>query len=282
MNPFASPEIQCLPKKENRVSDRRDITNRIDQYLRFNFYRTEGYISRLDAVIFRALIAGQVEHGHKGSLAEIGVHYGRSFFLLASGRSGSERCLAVDLFEDDALYTNREGVGRSGGFRSNFRKYRFELSEDEIVKRSSLELSSEEILSRVGRIRFFSIDGGHMYEHVANDLRLAGAVLTHEGIISLDDMFSPLWPEVAIATFDWIRMVDNRFVPFLATRDKLYLCGRDYAPFYRAMVYNDKDLRSKVLRKISVLSHEVVVLIPSVASKVADRVVRSLFSFAQV
>ena len=262
------------------MGDGQDIKHRIDRYLRFNFYRTEGYISRLDAVIFRDIIAGQIEHGVKGSLAEIGVHYGRSFFLLASGRFGSEKCLAVDLFEDDALHTNRQGIGRLGGFRRNCQKYRFDFSEDEIVKRSSLELSAEEVLRRVGPVRFFSIDGGHMYEHVANDLRLAAEVLTQDGVICLDDIFSPLWPEVAIATFDSIRMDDNRFVPFLATRDKLYLCDSKYAPLYRGMINDDKWLSSKVFRRISILSHDVIVVLPSVASKIVDRA-GSLLSIAR-
>ena len=134
------------------------IENNIDRYLRFNFYRTEGYMSRLDGLVFRELVAGQTKRGIKGSLAEIGVHYGRSFFLLALGRSGSEKSLAVDLFEDDALHTNPQGIGRLGGFMRNCHRYRVGLSEDEILQGSSLEISAEEIVRRVGKVRFFSID----------------------------------------------------------------------------------------------------------------------------
>jgi hypothetical protein len=264
------------------MKDYRHIKKRIDRYLRFNFYRTDGLISRLDALIFRELVTGQVKQGVRGSLVEIGVHYGRSFFLLALGRSGSEKALAVDLFEDDALHTNREGIGRFGGFRNNCRKYRFDFSEAEILKSSSLEISAEEILGRVGEVRFFSIDGGHTYEHVANDLRLAEKVLTRDGVICLDDMFSALWPEVAIATFDWLRAADNRFVPFLATKEKLYLCDSDYASFYLAMMRDDEELNSRVFRSISLLSHEAIVLLPSLTSKVIDRAIASLFSIGRL
>ena len=253
----------------------------MDRYLRFNFYRTLGYISRLDALIFRELIGGQIERGMTGSLAEIGVHYGRSFFLLALGRSGSEKCLAIDLFEDDALHTNADGIGRFGGFRKNLRKYRFNLSEEEILKGSSLELSAEEILSRVGPVRFFSIDGGHMYENVENDLRLAEEVLISEGVIVLDDVFSPLWPEVSIATFDWLRKAGNRFVPFLETKDKLYVCDSKYAALYRRTIYDNQALNSRMYRKIFVLSHEVAFLMPSVTAKVADRAAGTLLALAR-
>ena len=76
----------------------------IDRYLRLNFYKIEGYMDRLDANLFRELIVAQIKSGIVGSLVEIGVHYGRSFFVLASGRSGTEKSLGVDLFEDDDLY----------------------------------------------------------------------------------------------------------------------------------------------------------------------------------
>jgi hypothetical protein len=263
------------------MSSSRDVIHAIDRYLRFNFYRTTGYISRIDATIIRDLIAGQIEQGIKGSLAEIGVHYGRSFFILALGRTESEKSLAVDLFEDDALHKSRNGIGRFGGFKNNLRRFGFDVSEGEIVKGSSLDLTAEEILSRVGRVRLFSIDGGHMYEHVANDLRLAADVLVEEGVIAMDDMFTALWPEVPIATFDWIRAADNRFVPFLATKDKLYLCDSKFVPFYRAKIMENKRLSARVVRNISVFSQEVLVLSPSATSKVINRGIDSLLSIGR-
>ena len=259
------------------MSDYQHIKRRIGRYLGFTFYRIEGYSSRSDAVIFQELIAWQVYQGIHGSLAEIGVHHGRSLFLLALGRSGSEKCLGVDLFEDDALYTSRRGIGQFAAFGSNCRRYQFNFTEDEIIKGNSLELNAQEIVSRVGKIRFFSIDGGHMYEHVTNDLRLAAEVLTPEGIICLDDVFSALWPEVAIATFDWIRTVNNRFVPFVATKHKLYLCHSNCASLYLAMIREDKALNSKLI-STSIFSNEVIVLFPTVTSRVVDRAVDSLFS----
>lgn len=255
-----------------------DVRRNMNRYLNLNFYRTEGFIDRLDAIIFREIIAGQVKHEVKGSLVEIGVHYGRSFFLLALGRTHSEKCLAIDLFEDDALHTNREGIGRFGGFRKNCRRYQYALSENEILKGSSLTLSAGEILERAGEARFFSIDGGHMYEHVMNDLRLAERVLTRQGVICLDDMFSALWPEVAAATFDWMREPSQRFVPFLATKDKLYVCDSACAPLYMSMVRERKELSARAFRSMSLFSHQVLVLLPSVTSRVADRMIGAMFS----
>jgi hypothetical protein len=250
----------------------------INQFLRWNFYRTEGYINRLDAVIFREIIAAQTDKAIHGALAEIGVHYGRSFFLLAKGRSSNEKSLAMDLFEDDELHTNKQGIGRFGGFRTNCQKYGFTFSPDEIWKGSSLEASPAEIIRRVGQVRFFSIDGGHMYQHVTSDLALVEQVLASAGVISLDDVFNPLWPEVSIASFDWLRNVNGRFVPFLATQGKLYVCRPEYSPLYQEIITSNKWLASAISRKISVLSHPVLVLSPSIASRVAQRLLEKAFA----
>jgi hypothetical protein len=258
-----------------------EIRESINQFLRWNFYRTEGHINRLDAVLFREIIAAQIGDAIHGSLAEIGVHYGRSFFLLAKGRSAGEKSLAIDLFEDDELHTNREGIGRFGGFRANCQRYGFTLSSDEIWKGSSLEASAEEIIRRVGPVRFFSIDGGHMYAHVTNDLSLAQEVMVAGGVICVDDIFNPLWPEVPIATFDWLRKMNCRFVPFAATSGKLYICQREYNSFYQAVIKRDKWLASAAFRTTTVLDHPLLVLLPSITSRVAQRLIEKLFSVSK-
>lgn len=259
------------------ISDRAgdSVRKNIDAYRRLNFYRTVGYMASLDALIWRELIVAQTEHGVQGSLAEIGVHHGRSFFILASGRFASEKCLAVDLFEDDPPLAQSHR-GREAGFRNNCRKYGYDISDGELIKGNSLNISPAEIITRVGYVRFFSIDGGHMYEHVANDLRLADTAAANGAIICLDDMFSPLWPEVSIAAFDWLRASGSRFVPFLATADKLYLCDVHYPAKYREIISNSPTLKPRVRRDISLLSRNVVVLTSSLRVKLLDRIAATL------
>jgi hypothetical protein len=48
------------------MTDHDHISRGFDGYLRFNFYRTEGYMGRLDALVFRKLIAGQPIRESKG------------------------------------------------------------------------------------------------------------------------------------------------------------------------------------------------------------------------
>jgi hypothetical protein len=254
---------------------------KMNDYLRWNYYRTEGFLHRLDAFIMREIVAGQIQHQIHGSLAEIGVHYGRSFFLLAAGRADGEKSLAIDLFEDDDLHKNPHGLSRSLGFTVNSLKYGVAFSHEEILKGSSLEISAEEITRRVGPVRLFSIDGGHMYRHVENDLALAENAMVAGGVICVDDAFTPLWPEVAMATFDWLRASAGRFVPFLSTPDKLYICRPEYVQFYDDIIKQDEWLASRIYRTISLLEHPVLVLSSSPAVKAAEHLVTKVFSLGK-
>jgi Methyltransferase domain len=262
------------------MNEHQQARERMSRYLRWNYYQTEGYLHRLDAMIIREIVAGQIKNEIHGSLAEIGVHYGRSFFLLATGRSKAEKSLAIDLFEDDDLHKSRQG-GRFLGFKANSLKYGFALSQDEILKSSSLEISPSEIVKRVGPVRLFSIDGGHMYKHVAHDLALAERVLVAGGVICIDDAFTPLWPEVAIATFDWLRAAIGRFVPFMSTAGKLYVCRPEYVDFYCGIIKQDKGLASRIFRTVHVLEQPVLVLSSSITSKVTEHLIAKLFSLGR-
>ncbi len=271
-------QVQTAGEIQGGIQAALIVRSHIDAYLRTKFYDVEGYMNRLDAFVFRELLVGQVKSGISGSLAEIGVHYGRSFFILAAARSGAEKSLGMDLFEDDALYKNPQGIGRLEGFNLHSRKLGFAFSDGEILKGSSLELQPADILSRVGPVRFFSIDGGHMYEHVANDLALAEKVMVEGGIISVDDILTPFWPEVPIATFDWLRSTSSQFVPFLITKEKLYFCHRASASLYLSLLDADQSLKSSRVRSITLLGHAVAVLFPTSSATRAERFKNALVS----
>jgi hypothetical protein len=78
-----------------------------------------------------------------------------------------------------------------------------------------------------------------MHQHVTNDLLLGEKVMVTGAVICMDDIVSPLWPEVSIATFDWLRSGACPFVPFLITNAKLYICDCEYANYYRSLVDSD-------------------------------------------
>jgi hypothetical protein len=194
-------------------------------------HRVSGYLRNPDATIIAALLDWQEKIGTQGHLCEIGVHHGRLFLMLALSRQINEKALAIDLFEDDGINLGQDGqAGRSGAMVRNAGKLGIELSASEILKGSSLDLTPEDILERTGGpIRFFSVDGGHMFHHVENDMRLAHRCLAADGIIAADDFFFLKWPEVSFAVYDFMRATPE-VIPVFATNRKLYLANRAFAP----------------------------------------------------
>ena len=66
----------------------------------FHDLRTiNGYIDPPDALVFLSILESQQERDLKGGLAEIGVFFGRSYFLMRKITAPEEKVLAIDLFD---------------------------------------------------------------------------------------------------------------------------------------------------------------------------------------
>src|SRR5262249_15983947 len=74
-----------------------------------------------------------------------------------------------------------------------------------------------------GRVRLFSVDGGHTVAHVVNDLSIAQEVLVSSGIVLLDDFLGPMWPSVSEGFFKYMSIANRRLAPFLIFQNKLFL-----------------------------------------------------------
>lgn len=203
----------------------------LHKYIAHSMWTVQGYLNSQDSKLIAALLAYQNEVGVKGNLCEIGVHHGRLFLMLALARRHGERALAIDLFEDDAINKSTQHAGRPRALFANADRFGIKLLEEEIFKTSSLAINGSDILKRTrGPIRFFSIDGCHLYSPVENDLRLAEATLTSDGIIAVDDFFNREWADTSFATYDFLRG-SGSFVPFALT-SKLYLASPDSSEKY--------------------------------------------------
>lgn len=195
-----------------------------------------------DALLFAAVAAGQTADGIKGSLAEIGVFFGRSFFLLAKMASDSEKALTLDLFnigptQSGITYQRRE-------FERMAQRLGVDLILNPVIQGDSADVTADEILSLVGNVRFFHIDGGHYRCHVANDSALALASLSDDGVICFDDFCNPEWPEVTAQVVEFLNQ-QSSFQPFVGTAQKLYLCRAPYVDKYKRMI-QDSGLLSKL------------------------------------
>ena len=226
----------------------------------------------LDVALFRSLLECQANLSIYGAPAEIGVHLGRSFFLLCAARRDGERALAVDLFADDTLYTDSSGKGRGYTFHANRAKLGVVLSQEEIFKGYSNTLTADEIRRRIGEVRLFSVDGGHMYDDVLGDLKLAADVMVKDGIIAIDDFMNGAWPEVTFASYDWFKQVGMDWVPFASTPAKLLVARQGHAEKYISAIEADPYLSRMVSRKITILGHPVLNLRRSMKAKIIEKV----------
>jgi hypothetical protein len=227
-----------------------------EAYRRFQIFTVSGYLRSLDARVIASILGFQADNDILGNLCEIGVHHGRLFFMLALARRSDERSLAIDLFEDDAINSlSFEHRGRDRALFTNARRLGISLSEIEVYKTSSFEVKADDILSRTGGpIRFFSIDGGHSYENLENDLVLAKRTLHEAGIIAVDDFFNRDWPEVTFAIYDFIKDT-NELIPFLLSPGKIYLARAGTATTYQFAVRKaNPNAKGKFVR---FLNHEV-------------------------
>lgn len=240
----------------------------IERYISRWMPTVRGYLTPLDARLVHALLTHQIESHIRGHLCEIGVHHGRLFLMLALARGAGERALAIDLFEDDRLNAGTEQAGRDRAVINNARRLGVELADQEVFKTSSTDIEPADILARTtGPVRFYSVDGGHLYHNVENDLLLAEQTLTPEGIIAVDDFFNPGWTDVSFAVYDFLRRTDV-IVPFAITPAKIYLAPLRAAGQYKAALM--RDTRFAQTELVQVLGKEVLRVKQGLRSKGYD------------
>ena len=191
----------------------------------------EGWLDSYSARFIAEISAIQSEARLSGGVGEIGVHRGRLFILLKLLAGTSERAVAIDVFGDQHLNTDGSGEGDEDKFLRNLDRW---ASRDklDIIQKSSLYVTSDEILSRTGQCRLFSIDGGHTAECTLNDLRLGDQVLSERGVLILDDYFNPSWPDVSTGASQFFADPNSSLRPFAITPNKLYLARPSCHSFY--------------------------------------------------
>lgn len=249
----------------------------LDGYMAKDLYKIDGFLKSLDARVIRAVADWQAARGVRGGLAEIGIHHGKLFFILALSRQTGERALAMDLFTDDALNAGTASAGRDRAFFTHARRMGVELTHEEILKGDSLELSPDDILERTGPVRLFSVDGGHLYHHVDNDLRLADAVLHDQGVIAIDDFCNATWPEVTFAAFDFLKAARESIAPAVLTKNKLYVCRPAAVSFYEEAITASSAFGDATPERVTILGREVLFLRQDLKSRAVDEL-RSKFA----
>jgi hypothetical protein len=219
-------------------------------------FRIPGFMHPVDAVAHSAILLYQVAENLSGSVAEIGINFGRSFFLMAQALKPDEKCFACDLFENGPQINGESLQLRE--FRRSAQRFDITLEPSCLFVGSSQRLEPSDILKAVGPIRFFSIDGGHMIEDVREDFALASSVLTEHGVLALDDFCNPNWPEVSAAVFDCLRAAEGRYRPFAITGAKLYVCRDTFHDRYLTMLKSSNWMRGFTQYEISLMGSRLI------------------------
>ena len=212
----------------------------IRKFIFHDLQAIEGYIDPPDALVFLAALRAQKSSALEGGLAEIGVYYGRSYFLLRKICGDVAKIVAIDPF--DIKRTGQETT-QYDQFVAAGRQLGLFVDEQRVIRSDSTLLKPEEITEKAGPVRFFSIDGGHMLHHVEADSSLAAATLAEHGVIVFDDTFNPAWPEVTAGVVDFLRREAGRFSVFCLTKYKTYICHKTFQEFYSRAIATSHELK---------------------------------------
>ena len=235
------------------------MTSKIfDEYIRVRRKEVDGWLARSDAEIFATLLESQLANNITGAVAEIGVHHGKSFIPLAISNNG-RLCYAIDIFGKQEFNIDSSGGGDKEVFIRNLTKFGVDAKGVFIDERPSTDVTPGDIEGKVGKVRFFHIDGGHHYEVALNDLKLAETVVADNGIIAIDDVFRPEWPEVSMALFGYLAGKTKDFVPFAIGYNKTYLCQSPFAELYRGILARNAFLQMYFSKKYEISNEAILV-----------------------
>ncbi len=181
-----------------------------------------GWFYPMDILLFEFILGCQLRDGIRGDVLEIGAYEGKSAILLGYGLRDDEALVVCDLFGLDPtdFEVPTEGMQDYTGLTLD----RFYQNYDRFhPRRPHLEVCpSWQLGERIGgrRFRFIHIDGGHAYECVQTDIRIAIDHAAEDAVIVLDDYRSPHTPGAAAAV--WEATLGGFLYPFGITETKLY------------------------------------------------------------
>lgn len=215
--------LMQLKKKDetNHNSTRLFSLELQEDYAKNKFKEIKGWVVEESTIIISSLSKIQNELGMRGSVGEIGVQYGKLFLVLHLMLNEGERSFAVDVFENQDLNLDKSGHSDYEIFAKNLQKYGNPKLVD-VFSDSSLNLSPDDIISKSGKARILSIDGGHTPEVVLNDFKLGESILENGGVIILDDYFNPEWPGVSQGTNEYFFNHKSKLRPFAYTMYKVF------------------------------------------------------------
>ena len=169
--------------------------------------------------VWRALLDQQADVS--GDLFEIGVWRGRSASVLASYRKGDEKLYLCDLRLDEAAVHHAiRSVGK-------------EPTNIIPLSGSSADLPAKlDFRAMHQTVRWFHIDGEHTGTAVYRELEFANHTLNTDGIVVIDDFFSPRYPANTTEVVRYMEKNPFHFRLLAVGFNKGYLCRPESLPRY--------------------------------------------------
>lgn len=154
---------------------------------------------------------------------EIGVHHGKFIIGIENITPVQSRCLAIDLFEEQAKNVDLSGRGNLDIFKQHVQDYCTNPSRVQAISADSLDLDPRELgLNKFGIV---SIDGGHTARHTFSDLMIGARIMHPSGMVILDDILNQDWTGVVSGAVEFFGSDhSNRLVPFAIGCNKLFCC----------------------------------------------------------
>jgi len=204
------------------------ITNNLEQ--------VPGWLNGITAAATFVMLEEQEKSTSEGYLVEIGTYAGKYLSVLARYAVDTDTSVvSLDPFIHFTPQQVEKYVCTSLGGRSTNLKLRMHkcfsqtLTPDAIHK---IAQSGRECAS--GSVRLFHIDGSHDYEDVLWDITVAAPMLTHDGILVIDDIFSPTDIGVTEAFFRYQFTSPYPLSPIAYVANKLFLSRHGFADRYKA------------------------------------------------
>jgi hypothetical protein len=173
--------------------------------------------------VWRALLDQQASQGANatGDLFEIGVWRGRSASVLANYRKGDEKLYLCDLRLDEAAV--RTAIKSTG----------IEPSHLVGLSGPSADLPAKLDLKAMHHsVRWFHIDGEHTGTAVYRELEFANQIVNPQGIVVIDDFFSPRYPANTTEVIRYMEKNPFHFRLLAVGFNKGYLCRPEALPRY--------------------------------------------------
>jgi len=163
--------------------------------------------------LWRSLLDFQKAGGVGGDLFEIGVWRGRSAAVLASYQEEGETLYLCDLkVDDEAIRAAFESIGAA-----DRKVVAISAPSSELPGRLDLRALHQSV-------RWLHIDGEHTGPAVYSELELAHRIVRPDGLVVIDDFFSPRYPANTTEAVRYLEKNPFHFRLFAVGFNKGYFC----------------------------------------------------------